>query len=274
MGRGWEPGLLAGAAAAARGTAALGRVRPALPCCSHCAVSCPFGGPSSRELRYGLPVLDMPCRMGNCDAVPLALSLNIPSSAARCCAGCPLMCCRLAAQQLGLFSLVLEVQEAWAQVEATWLSSASSAVDSNGSGSEPGATEQQRQQPAFRDAALAAWEAACPAGGAGSPGAVQGLLQRAAAQLQAMSPDDFPRMLAWSEGLCGLTLLPLRYAPAAFDGWGLTCVGRLSWEHSLNAVARTLVLPNPWSLPPPIPAACLRACCRWRSGRRWPAAPA
>lgn len=155
---------------------------------------------------------------------------------------------RLAAQQLGLFSLVLEVQEAWAQVEATWLSSASSAVDSNGSGSEADAAEQQRRQPAFRDAALAAWEAACPAGGAGSPAAVQGLLQSTAAQLQAMNPDDFPRMLAWSEGLCGLTLLPL----SLFEGvlpvaaWealaGRPCLVPLAnlWLHCVSSRAPQL----------------------------------
>lgn len=120
----------------------------------------------------------------------------------------PLLACRLAAQQLGLFSLVGELQEAWAQVEAAWLSTASLISDSaaDGDGAEPA---EQQQQPAFRDAALGAWEAACGPG-AGSPAAVQGMLQSAAAQLGAMSLDDFPRMLAWSQGLCGLTLLPLR----------------------------------------------------------------
>lgn len=126
------------------------------------------------------------------------------------------MPCRLAAQQLGLFSLVVELQEAWAQVEAAWLSPPPS-PEGSGCADEPAKQQpaaEQRQQPALRDAALVAWEAACAAG-IGSPAMVQGFLQTAAVRLEALSLDAFPRMLAWSEGLCGLTLLPLRWVGGA-----------------------------------------------------------
>ena len=114
--------------------------------------------------------------------------------------------CRLAAQQLGLLSLVGELQDAWAQAEAAWQSvpPADSHSGDGGSAVEPPEAEQP-QQPAFREAVLAA----DVAGGA-LP--LLRLLEGAPARLEALGPNDFPRLLAWSEGLCGLTLLPLRCA--------------------------------------------------------------
>ena len=66
----------------------------------------------------------------------------------------------------------------------------------------------------------------------------QGDEDAAAAQLEALSLDDFPRMLAWSEGLCGLTLLPLRWAPVAVRA-AETCDG------CSFAEARVSLLPHP-----------------------------
>ncbi|PSC70572.1 hypothetical protein C2E20_5957 [Micractinium conductrix] len=146
-----------------------------------------------------------------------------------------LYCCaavvRLAAQQLGLFTLVAELQEGWAQAEAAWRSMPQHATSSG-----QGAQEEQRPaadtegaaeapeedlQPPFREAVFAAAHAwAAAAGGeaaeqsdAVAPGEAALPLLRAVAAapaaLEALSLDEFPRMLAWSEGLCGLTLLPL-----------------------------------------------------------------
>ena len=141
--------------------------------------------------------------------------------------------CRLAAQQLGLFTLVAELQEGWAQAEAAWRSMPQHATSSG-----QGAQEEQRPaadtegaaeapeedlQPPFREAVFAAAHAwAAAAGGeaaeqsdAVAPGEAALPLLRAVAAapaaLEALSLDEFPRMLAWSEGLCGLTLLPLRW---------------------------------------------------------------
>lgn len=77
------------------------------------------------------------------------------------------------------------------------------------------------QQPPFREAALAAsraWATAAAAGNGGGSCAggfsdaqtVLEIVQGAPARLDGMSLDDFPRLLEWSEGLCSLTLLPLR----------------------------------------------------------------
>ncbi|EFN57995.1 hypothetical protein CHLNCDRAFT_142159 [Chlorella variabilis] len=150
---------------------------------------------------------------------------------------------RLAAQQLGLFSLVPELQEAWALAETAWQSMPPAAArpaaeeqpvagGSQAGGvkleaaEDAGGEEQARQeplaaqQPPFREAALAAsraWATAAAAGNGGGSCAggfsdaqtVLEIVQGAPARLDGMSLDDFPRLLEWSEGLCSLTLLPL-----------------------------------------------------------------
>ena len=120
---------------------------------------------------------------------------------------------RLAAQQLGLLSLVAELQEGWQQAGAAWCS---------GGSAPPGAHGQELPQ-TFGEAALAASHAVAAAivnGGDGgsssatSAGDVLAALASADDWLEALSGDDFPRQLSWSEGLCGLTLLP----SSLFDG--------------------------------------------------------
>jgi hypothetical protein len=66
--------------------------------------------------------------------------------------------------------------------------------------------------------------------GAGPLEAQLGALQRAGAEAEALPLDEFPRMLEWSEGLDGLTLLPLGLlegipvAPAATWLKGRPCI--------------------------------------------------
>lgn len=121
-----------------------------------------------------------------------------------------------------------ELQEGWAQAEAAWqgpppaapgpqadgssdteadvgaaAAGSASAADGKDSGQGEAAA-----QPAFRDAALAAWRAG-DGGASGALPALLGAVEGAPAALEALSLDEFPRLLAWSEGLCGLTLLPL-----------------------------------------------------------------
>lgn len=175
----------------------------------------------------------------------------------------PLLCARcahrrLAAQQLGLLSFVPELEEDWAQVEAAWHSAPPPPA---GGGSAAGEQQQQPEgaagdaaggkaealpaQPAFRDAALAAASGEAGAEAAGGAPALLLAVEAAPAALQALSPDEFPRLLEWSEGLCGLTLLPLRClgspwpAGSLRSGWGpgmmrlLRCTSRRTHAHRL-----------------------------------------
>lgn len=131
-----------------------------------------------------------------------------------------------------------ELQEGWAGVEAAWTSpppvealqdgsdegeAATPAADATAADAAAAGEEEEEDgtaaaeaqpQPSFRDAVLAACGAAAggggAAGGAAEPLPLLGVLEGAAARLDAMSLDDFPRLLAWSEGLCGISLLPLR----------------------------------------------------------------
>lgn len=157
----------------------------------------------------------MPCTPGTYSALTVPRPL---SACARCVHR------RLAAQQLGLLSFVPELAEGWAQVEAAWhggpplpRAGAAAAGEQPPEGAAEGedAAEALPAQPAFRDAALAAAagvEAGSEAGAeaAGGAPALLRAVEAAPTTLQALSPDDFPRLLEWSEGLCGLTLLPLR----------------------------------------------------------------
>lgn len=194
-----------------------------------------------------------------------------------CCSACPnrpSSACRLAAQQLGLLSLVPELQEGWARVEAAWSSppaqaaaAAVSAVpgtphteEATGGSKQVDAQQEQEQeqdaaaqeepggqasgqgevaelpgaaaamaatqQPTFQEAALAAAAAIGLGGGEGAGCGAAALpllaaVEAAPALLEGMSLDDFPRLLTWSEGLCGVTLLPLRCGHAGPSvGWG------------------------------------------------------
>jgi hypothetical protein len=77
--------------------------------------------------------------------------------------------------------------------------------------------DEQQAELAFGEEVLEAAGAWSAAQAAGSPGrrapadatSLLALLDRAPLLLEAMAADDFPRLLEWSEGLCGLTLLPL-----------------------------------------------------------------
>lgn len=90
----------------------------------------------------------------------------------------------------------------------------------------PAACTAAAQQPPFQEAALAA-AAACGLAGDEAGGGVPALPLLAAVEaaptlLAAMSLDEFPRLLEWSEGLCGLTLLPLRCVRVwVWAGWVL-----------------------------------------------------
>lgn len=158
--------------------------------------------------------------------------------------------CRLAAQQLGLLSLVPELQEDWARVEAAWATPPARPAAATEDAAEDAARhdqqddvqlqQQQRaaaaeeapgaqvaglpaaaactratQQPPFQEAALGA-AATCglAVGGSAGGGApalpLLAAVDAAPALLAGMSLDEFPRLLAWSDGLCGVTLLPLR----------------------------------------------------------------
>ena len=134
-----------------------------------------------------------------------------------------------------MFALVAELQDAWALAETAWQSLPPSSSQPEGeeagegvaSPGAAGAAGEQEEQPPFREAVLAASQAwACESiasstgsgsgSGSGShAGLLLEVLQGAGPLLEATSLDDFPRLLTWSEGLCGLTLLPLRCVRAS-----------------------------------------------------------
>lgn len=92
---------------------------------------------------------------------------------------------RLAAAELGLLRFMPEMDAAWSRCQAAW--------GDGGGGSE-----------------ALGWAAGEAAVQVGLPLAAElRALDAAAVAAPGMSLDDFPRMLAWSEGLDGVTLVPL-----------------------------------------------------------------
>ena len=130
-----------------------------------------------------------------------------------------------------MMSLVAELQEAWAQVDSAWHSCAPSSA---GDDAAREAASQAQQQPLCKAALAASEEAGC------SAAPLLALVERAPAALAGLSPDDFPRILAWADGLCGLTLLPLSLfegvVPAASWLDGRPCLVPLAnlWLHRVS----------------------------------------
>jgi len=114
---------------------------------------------------------------------------------------------RLAAEQSGLMHVVPELQKKWARCHTAWTIS----VEAEGDGGESDATSVQ-----LRKAVMVA------AGTLGVPLAEElGAVEAASVTCAAMSLDEFPRMLAWCEGLDALTLLPLSVFKSLRHGrWG------------------------------------------------------
>ena len=189
---------------------------PRLPSWRQRNATWPPAPPCTAALRLSgtaMPALWDPCDLLLLCATSFSSSLKLTHLSMPCTYDAWMMC-RLAAQQLGLLLLVAELQEGWQQAEAAWCS---------GGGVPPGAQDQEQSQ-TFGEAALAASHAVAAAsvvdgdsgssssdsGAATAAGDVLAALAGAGDWLEALSGDDFPRQLSWSEGLCGLTLLPLR----------------------------------------------------------------
>ena len=170
--------------------------------------------------------------------------------------------CRLAAQQLGMFALVAELQEAWAAAEAAWQSLPPARSQQPEEGEEA-RQEVQGQQAPFQEAVLAAsqaWAANSNATDDSSSGSHAGLLlgvlEGAGPLLEAMGLDDFPRLLTWSEGLCGLTLMPLRCGRATLPWPSSICSSMCLLRRHTCTCSLILCPPNSRSLPPfPLPLA-------------------
>lgn len=179
-----------------------------------------------------------------------------------------------------------ELQEAWGQAEAAWqcLPPQPAGADDGGEAEvaeadarqEEAASADQQAQPPFGEACLSAsraWAAAGEGAAAGfsDAAAVLQLLEGAPQRLQGLDPDDFPRLLEWSGGLCGLTLLPLR----CVGGLGaVLCCAQVEavWAPCMYGTRLTNARHTP-----PCRAACLRAICLWKPGctaapawSRWP----
>lgn len=139
---------------------------------------------------------------------------------------------KIAADMLGLLRMVPELQQGWARCQAAWDSECSMDGGAGQAGGQPsvkGETGPLSSPPSFGEAVLAA------AGAMGlNLSEEMDAVHAAPHTLSAMSLDDFPRLLAWCDGLDALTLLPLSVLPLVPTAAALGLDRRPCWVPLMN----------------------------------------